>query len=59
MISPLEQQVLQRIDDKQLIAWVQELTRIPSVWRPERGKGGSCRPVGGGTLPRNGLGNPF
>ena len=39
MISPLEQQVLQRIDDKQLIAWVQELTRIPSVWRPERGEG--------------------
>lgn len=39
MISPLEQQVLSHIDDEQLIAWVQELTRIPSVWRPEEGEG--------------------
>lgn len=39
MISPLEQQVLDRIDDEQLIAWVQELTRIPSVWRPQTGEG--------------------
>lgn len=39
MISPIEQQVLEYIDDEQLIAWVQELTRIPSVWRPERGEG--------------------
>ncbi len=39
MLSPLEQAVLERIDDAQLIAWVQELTRIPSVWRPETGVG--------------------
>ncbi|MCB0128669.1 MAG: M20 family metallopeptidase [Caldilineaceae bacterium] len=39
MISPLEQRVLGQIDDTQLIQWVQELTRIPSVWRPERGEG--------------------
>jgi len=39
MLSPREQQVLARIDDAQLIAWVQELTRIPSVWRPARGEG--------------------
>lgn len=39
MLSALEQQVLERIDDEQLIAWVQELTRIPSVWRPEQGEG--------------------
>lgn len=35
MITPLEQQVLSYIDDNELIRWVQELTRIPSVWRPE------------------------
>ncbi len=35
MITPLEQQVLSHIDDDELIRWVQELTRIPSVWRPE------------------------
>lgn len=35
MITPLEQQVLSLIDDTELIRWVQELTRIPSVWRPE------------------------
>ena len=35
MITPLEQQVLSLIDDDELIRWVQELTRIPSVWRPE------------------------
>lgn len=39
MLSSVEQAVLARIDDAQLIAWVQELTRIPSVWRPERGEG--------------------
>lgn len=39
MLSTSEQAVLARIDDAQLIAWVQELTRIPSVWRPERGEG--------------------
>ncbi len=35
MITTLEQQVLAYIDDNELIRWVQELTRIPSVWRPE------------------------
>jgi succinyl-diaminopimelate desuccinylase len=39
MISALEQQVLDRIDDAELIRWVQELTRIPSVWKPETGEG--------------------
>ncbi len=39
MISPLEQQVLDRLDDAELIRWVQELTRIPSVWKPETGEG--------------------
>lgn len=39
MISPLEQKVLSYIDDNELIRWVQELTRIPSVWRPEVGLG--------------------
>jgi len=39
VLSSVEQAVLARIDDAQLIAWVQELTRIPSVWRPERGEG--------------------
>ena len=27
------------IDDDALIRWVQDLTRIPSVWRPEQGQG--------------------
>jgi len=39
VISPLEEQIIAQIDDTQLIRWVQELTRIPSVWRPERGEG--------------------
>lgn len=39
MLSPLEKQLLALIDDEELIHWVQELTRIPSVWRPERGEG--------------------
>ncbi|NOX63076.1 MAG: M20 family metallopeptidase [Chloroflexi bacterium] len=39
MISPTEQTVLNHIDDDELIRWVQELTRIPSVWRPETGEG--------------------
>lgn len=39
MLTALEQQVLTSIDDDQLIHWVQALTRIPSVWRPERGEG--------------------
>ena len=39
MISPIEQQVLSLIDDDELIRWVRDLTRIPSVWRPEVGLG--------------------
>lgn len=34
-----EVQVLAQIDDNELVRWVQELTRIPSVWRPEQGLG--------------------
>lgn len=39
MLTPIEQEVLALIDDAQLIHWVQALTRIPSVWRPEEGEG--------------------
>ncbi len=39
MLTAIEEKVLQHIDDDELIAWVQELTRIPSVWRPETGEG--------------------
>ena len=39
MLSPLEEQVLGRIDDELLIRRVQELTQIPSVWKPETGEG--------------------
>lgn len=39
MLSTLEQKVLDHINDNELIAWVQALTRIPSVWRPEEGQG--------------------
>ena len=39
MLTALEQTVLHRIDDTPLIDWVQALTRIPSVWRPEQGEG--------------------
>lgn len=39
MISDIEQRALDRIDDDELIDWVQALTRIPSVWRPEQGIG--------------------
>jgi len=39
MLSPVEQEVLARINDEELVQWVQELPRIPSVWRPERGEG--------------------
>ncbi len=39
MLSDLEQKVIALIDDEQLIHWIQELTRIPSVWRPEQGLG--------------------
>ncbi|RMG64128.1 MAG: M20 family peptidase [Chloroflexi bacterium] len=39
MISDLERRVLDCIDDDELIGWVQALTRIPSVWKPEQGIG--------------------
>lgn len=39
MISALEQHALDQIDHDLLIRWVQELTRIPSVWRPDVGQG--------------------
>ncbi|MEZ4865615.1 MAG: M20 family metallopeptidase [Caldilineaceae bacterium] len=39
MLSTLEREILSHIDDEHLIRWVQELTRIPSVWRPDRGEG--------------------
>jgi succinyl-diaminopimelate desuccinylase len=38
-ISSEEQRVLSFINDDELIAWVQALTRIPSVWKPETGEG--------------------
>lgn len=39
MLSEVERQALACIDDEELIRWVQELTRIPSVWKPESGQG--------------------
>src|SRR5512143_496669 len=39
MLTPTEQQVLSQINDGELVRWVQELTRIPSVWRPEQNLG--------------------
>jgi succinyl-diaminopimelate desuccinylase len=39
MLSPLERSVIAQIDDDELIDWVQQLTRIPSVWKPETGAG--------------------
>lgn len=39
MLQPIEQKVIELIDDDELIRWVQELTRIPSVWRPGQGLG--------------------
>lgn len=39
MISSIEQKALDCVDDDELIRWVQDLTRIPSVWRPDEGIG--------------------
>ncbi len=39
MLTPLETHVLGCIKDDELIAWVRDLTRIPSVWKPETGEG--------------------
>lgn len=55
MLTTLEQETILHIDDSELIRWVQELTRIPSVWRPDEGVGeeaaarwveARCREVG-------------
>lgn len=39
MLSVVEKRVLNLVDDEELVSWVQELTRIPSVWRPDKGVG--------------------
>lgn len=39
MLSSHERNVIDLIDDEELIGWVQQLTRIPSVWRPQEGVG--------------------
>lgn len=39
MLTPTEEAVLSHIDDNLLIDWIQELTRIPSVWRPDLSQG--------------------
>lgn len=39
MITAMEHTILAHLDDAQLIDWVQQLTRIPSVWKPESGEG--------------------
>src|SRR5262245_61386020 len=39
MLTSLEQQVINQINDDELIRWVQELTRIPSVWQPQVDRG--------------------
>lgn len=39
MLSQPEQKIIDQIDDEELIVWVQELTRIPSVWQPRQGIG--------------------
>lgn len=38
MLTDLENKVLSLIDENQVIRWTQELVRIPSVYRPERGE---------------------
>jgi succinyl-diaminopimelate desuccinylase len=39
MISEQELLAISHIDDDELICWVQELTRIPSVWKPDENAG--------------------
>lgn len=39
MLSSLEQRVLDHIDPDRVIAWTQELVRIPSVYRPQLNQG--------------------
>jgi succinyl-diaminopimelate desuccinylase len=38
LITDLEKRVLSLVDEDQVIRWVQELVRIPSVYRPEQGE---------------------
>ena len=39
MITKQETYVLSQIDVRETVRWIQELTRIPSVWHPETGVG--------------------
>lgn len=39
MLTDEERRVLAQIDDDEVVRWVQELTRIPSVWKPNTGEG--------------------
>jgi len=39
MLTEYERDALSHIDDELLVAWVQDLTRIPSVWKPTEGIG--------------------
>ena len=39
MMTDDERRVLAQIDDDEVVRWVQELTRIPSVWQPDTGEG--------------------
>ncbi|UCC85628.1 MAG: M20 family metallopeptidase [Anaerolineales bacterium] len=39
MLTDVEKHVLAHIDPDQVVAWTQELVRIPSVFRPQRGEG--------------------
>lgn len=38
MITDLEKEVLSLVDEEEVIRWTQELVRIPSVYRPEKGE---------------------
>jgi succinyl-diaminopimelate desuccinylase len=38
MITELEKRVLSHLDEGQIVRWTQELVRIPSVYRPEKGE---------------------
>jgi succinyl-diaminopimelate desuccinylase len=39
MLSTVEQSVLARLSDSEVVQWVRDLTRIPSVWSPATGRG--------------------
>ena len=38
MITDLEREILSLVDEEEVIRWTQELVRIPSVYRPEKGE---------------------